>query len=73
LDIFRAVRSVLNEEKKLSIAALSQTLPERCAFAGSADITTAIVNGRHPPQLNAKKLMRLTVSDISACETDLAA
>jgi site-specific DNA recombinase len=23
------------------------------------DITTAIVNGRHPPQLNAKKLMRL--------------
>jgi hypothetical protein len=25
----RAVRSVLSEEKKLSIAALSQTLPER--------------------------------------------
>ena len=24
------------------------------------DITTAIVNGRQPPQLNAKKLMRLT-------------
>ena len=24
------------------------------------DITTAIVNGRHPPQLNAMKLMRLT-------------
>ncbi|MGB6658746.1 MAG: hypothetical protein WBE90_06515, partial [Xanthobacteraceae bacterium] len=24
------------------------------------DITTAIVNGRHPPQLNAKKLKRLT-------------
>ena len=24
------------------------------------DITTAIVNGRHPPQLSAKKLMRLT-------------
>ena len=27
--LFRAVRSVLSEEKKLSIAALSQTLPER--------------------------------------------
>ena len=26
---FRAVRSVLNEEKKLSMAASSQTLPER--------------------------------------------
>jgi hypothetical protein len=25
------------------------------------DITTAIVNGRQPPQLNAKKLMGLTV------------
>jgi site-specific DNA recombinase len=24
------------------------------------DITTAIVNGRQPPQLSAKKLMRLT-------------
>jgi site-specific DNA recombinase len=24
------------------------------------DITTAIVNGRQPPQLTAKKLMRLT-------------
>lgn len=24
------------------------------------DITTAIVNGRQPPQLNAKRLMRLT-------------
>jgi site-specific DNA recombinase len=24
------------------------------------DVTTAIVNGQHPPQLNAKKLMRLT-------------
>jgi site-specific DNA recombinase len=24
------------------------------------DITAAIVNGRQPPQLNAKKLMRLT-------------
>jgi site-specific DNA recombinase len=24
------------------------------------DITTAMVNGRQPPQLNAKKLMRLT-------------
>jgi site-specific DNA recombinase len=24
------------------------------------DITTAIVNGRQPPRLNAKKLMRLT-------------
>ena len=24
------------------------------------DITTAIINGQHPPQLNAKKLMRLT-------------
>ena len=24
------------------------------------DITTAIVNGRHPPQLNAKTLMRQT-------------
>jgi site-specific DNA recombinase len=24
------------------------------------DITTAIVNGQHPPQLSAKKLMRLT-------------
>jgi len=24
------------------------------------DITTAIVNGRQPPQLNAKKLKRLT-------------
>ena len=24
------------------------------------DITAAIVNGRHPPQLNAMKLMRLT-------------
>jgi site-specific DNA recombinase len=24
------------------------------------DITTAIVNGQQPPQLNAKKLMRLT-------------
>ena len=27
--ILRAVRSVFSEEKKLSIAALSQTLPER--------------------------------------------
>jgi hypothetical protein len=27
--ILRAVRSVFNDEKKLSIAALSQTLPER--------------------------------------------
>jgi hypothetical protein len=27
--VLRAVRSVLSEEKKLSIAALSQTLPER--------------------------------------------
>ena len=25
-----------------------------------SDITAAIVNGRQPPQLNAKKLMRLT-------------
>jgi site-specific DNA recombinase len=24
------------------------------------DITTAIINGRHPPQLTAKQLMRLT-------------
>jgi hypothetical protein len=32
LYILRAVRSVFNEEKKLSIAALSQTLPDRLGF-----------------------------------------
>ncbi len=31
--LFRAVRSVFSDEKKLSIAALSQTLPDRLEFA----------------------------------------
>jgi hypothetical protein len=36
----RAVRSVLSDEKKLSIAALSQTLPDRHAATAPAGFAT---------------------------------
>ena len=47
----------LANQERLSIGYLSR-LPRLPTLA--ADIITAIINGKNPPQLTAKKLMRLT-------------
>ena len=49
----------------MTLLATSELHPTICIFVLrlrwlAPDITTAIVNGRQPPQLNAKRLMRLT-------------
>ncbi len=55
-DTSRTVHDIAREEASALVTFISF-----CVFVGFApDITTAIVNGRQPPQLNAQKLMRLT-------------
>jgi site-specific DNA recombinase len=55
-DTSRTVRDIAREER-VTAAYLYILLRLRWL---APDITTAIANGRQPPQLNAKKLMRLT-------------
>jgi hypothetical protein len=53
--VFKFLKSVTERQHKHAYIYVLLHLPWL-----APDITTAIVNGRQPPQLTAKKLMRLT-------------